>query len=1110
MTTRFNYFFNARLKLNQSLQQIQASNKDNYDELLPVRIYGDKEKRSSMSPSMDEVVKKSSIAIQLHKISKWVDDCYLLLAKANYFKGDYDGSIEALNYIDAEFSSRIRNTDIIETEYDKELKKREIDNPEEEAGKSKAQKEVDAMRKKRNAERENQLRERELAKEERAKKKEAQKTKKDKKKEQDKTRDEAAKERDAAKKTKDKERKERLKEREKEAKERAKDRNKKSSKDYNKEKAKAAKERQKGQSAKDYNKAKKKAAKDRAKGKKPSSKEKIDEVYEELEAQKNNNEAVDKEAEKAKKEAEKLAEKLEKEAEATVKEEKEAEKRAKEEAKELDKKAKKKRKKEEKDLEENDKASDDFSGRGGSDNGFGHKLIGEEAQLWLAENYMEMGEQLRAMAILDQIAAQNGLSKKLREQYYTLKAIYAIDNELWADGTDALKNAIKHTRKRSTKARYYFILAQISQKQEEYGAATVSFKKVLKNRPVYDMEFNTRLKMAQTLMLSDPGSKKIAIKSLKKMLKDEKNIDYADQIHFTLAEVEIAAGNIDGAIESLKESAASSTTNKNQKGQSFLKLAEIYFEQKEYQNSAAFYDSAMVFISKDLENYDEIKERKETLVQLASYLYTVELEDSLQQLASLPAAVRNDIIDQKIDEIIDAATKANEATEQGADFSDMSDLNQNTSVAPSFNKPGQIQTFYFYNETSKGKGYTNFKNRWGNRSLGDWWALGSKAKDNGDSGNDAFQAPAISSFGETENELQALAIAGELNRDVFIAQLPLDEAGLKASNDRILEGLYQSGNIYKEKLQKNEEAKTAYNRLLNDFAKNPYDLETNYQLYLIYKEENNTALSNKHKQYILDNFPDSNYAQIIGNPDYAATLNAVDGEINDHYKETYDLFKREAYQQVIEKSETIGNNYTVNPLKHKFDFLAAQSIGYTQEETAYVSALENIINNYPGTDVEEASKNILTAIKNKPEDGVGEKKSIPKEDDASKYKTNLDEKHFILVHYPQKTNDIKIVENEISLFNQEYFSLEKYKAKGNLVDNDNHILVIRTFKDGKDAITYYNRLRQDASEALGKANLPYSIFAISKTNFTTYLSNIRNANETAIYNSFFEATYINQ
>lgn len=1112
MTTRFNYFFNARLKLNQSLQQIQASNKDNYNELLPVRIYGDKEKRSSMSPAMDEVVKKSSTAIQLHKISKWVDDCYLLLAKANYFKGDYDGSIEALNYIDSEFGNRIRNLDVIETEYDKELKKREKDNPEDQAGKSKAEKEVDALRKKRNAARENQLRERELAKEEKAKKKEAAKAKKNKKKEQDETRKDAAKDRDDAKKDKEKERKERVKEREKEAKERAKERGKKSAKDYNKEKEKAQKDRKKSQSAKDYNKAKKQAAKERAKGKKPTKKdkEKIDEVYEQLEAQENEEEGVDKKAEKAFKEAEKLAEKeaeeLEKEAKASAKQEKEEAKKAKEEAKKLDKEAKKKQKKEEDDLKENDKNSSDFSGKSGSDNGFGHKKIGEEAQLWLAENYMEMGSQTRAIAILDAIAAENNLPKKLREQYYTLKAIYAIDNELWADGTDALKNAIRHTRKRSTKARYYFILAQISQKQENYSAATASFKKVLKNRPIYDMEFNTRLKMAQTLILSDPGAKNTAIKSLKKMLKDEKNEDYADQIHFALAEVEIASGNIDGAIESLKESAASSTSNKNQKGQSFLKLAEIYFEQEEYQNSAAFYDSAMVFISKDLENYEEIKERKETLVKLASYLYTVELEDSLQQLAKLPEAVRNDIIDQKIDEIIDAATKANEETEEGADFSDMADLNRNTSVAPAFNAPGKSQAFYFYNETSKGKGYTNFKNRWGNRQSSDWWALSSKGGD-GNGGDDAFQSPAIANFAETENELQALAMEGELNRDVFIQQLPLDEASLQVSNDRILEGLYQSGNIYKEELKKNEEAKTAYSRSLNDYPKNPYDLETNYQLYLIYKEENNTALSNKHKQYILDNFPDSNYAQIIGNPDYAATLNAVDDEINDHYEDTYDLFKREAYEQVIEKLEAIENDYSVNPLKHKFDFLAAQAIGYTQEETAYVSALENIISNYPGTDVEEASKDILSAIKNKPAEGEGLQK--PKGDTA-KYKTNLDEKHFVLVHYPQKTNDIKIVQNEISLFNDEFFSLEKYKANDNLIDNKNHILVIRTFKNGEEAITYYNRLRQDASIALGKANIPYSVFAISKTNFSIYLSSIRGGNETALYNSFFEATYLNQ
>lgn len=1142
MTTRFNYFFNARLKLNESLRQLQDGHQDNYNEILPVRKYGNKEKRSSSASQMDEVIKKSGIAIQLHKISKWVDDCYLLIAKANFLKGENNLSIDALDYIESEFGNRIRNTDLITTQYDKQLEEREKNMPRE-VGTKKSKGQKPPKKDKSDIERLNKERKRDKVKEQKDRKETAAKEQKDQMKEREKTRKEAAKERDKIKKEKEKAKKEREKERKQEAKERASDKKKKSAKDYNKEKEKASKDRKKS-TAKDYNKAKKEAAKKRAKdaANRKKGNKNVDEVYEALEnrekeistAEKEKQRLQDEQAKEAEKAAEEEKERLEEEAQAK-KELLEEEAKEAEKAREDEAKAEKERLKEEEKLAKEEakaakkKAKDDaeevesdFRGSG-SQSAFGHKRVNHESLLWKAENYIDIENYQSAKQILDQIGENSSFPKKLRSDYYALKAIYFIETEMWEESIDALQNAIDNTRKRPTKARYHFILAQISQKQALYSRATESFKKVLKNKPDYDMEFNTRLQMAQTQMLSDPSSKVRVVKSLEKMLKDEKNEDYLDKIHYTLAEVELADGNIELAIDQLKKSAANSTKDQNQKGLSFLKLAEIYFEDSDYRNSGAYYDSAMVSISKDHPNYEELLKRKDVMVELAGHLNTIHLEDSLQVLAKMEPTERNIAIDRVISDITDkvnAELAAKEEGEYGAvDFSDMDKLSgmpkqgSNTGASVPSAPSNMGGSFYFYNQLSRDRGYNNFKTRWGNRSGSDWWAIGDKAQAGGAfaSENTINVTPGIN-VAENEEEAQNLALTGSLKRDFFIAQLPLDANSLKASDDRIIESMYQSGRIYTESLEKDDEAIDMLNKLLKRYAKNPYDLEVNYQLYQLYKDKKNMPLSNQHKNYILTNYPESDYAQYIENPNYAATVAKIDDEVNDYYEASYVLYTNKKYDEVLARNKEADEMFEVNPLKSKFEFLSAQSIGHTKDAAAYEDALSNIVSNYPGTDVGIRSKEILSILRN---ENAENEESIQKEGgdkaeedkDNSVYKANLNSKHYFVIHFNFTNSNINKVMNQVSDFNTSMFSLEKFKVSDRLLRKTTHLILVEDFSSGKEALKYYKTFEKELNTKFSElSGNEFTYFTISKKNYGQFFK----YKIVEDYLTFFAKEYLNQ
>ena len=126
--------------------------------------------------------------------------------------------------------------------------------------------------------------------------------------------------------------------------------------------------------------------------------------------------------------------------------------------------------------------------------------------------------------------------------------------------------------------------------------ATERYSKVLKLHPDYTMRFNARINRAIAFD-SERGDSEGIKKELKKMLKDIKNEDFRDQIYYALAELELKEDNEPLAIEYLIKSAKYSVINEKQKGLSYLKLANIYFEQPNYINAQAYYDSTIQNLS---------------------------------------------------------------------------------------------------------------------------------------------------------------------------------------------------------------------------------------------------------------------------------------------------------------------------------------------------------------------------------------------------------------------------------------------------------------------------------------------------------------------------------
>ena len=104
--TRYNYYYHAKLKLDGVLKGINRQRQDNYNVFLPFYPYT-VEKLNLNTSDLDSVIQKASVAVQIHDPrGRWIDDCYFLVGKAYYYKGDWDNANNTFQYINTTFAPK--------------------------------------------------------------------------------------------------------------------------------------------------------------------------------------------------------------------------------------------------------------------------------------------------------------------------------------------------------------------------------------------------------------------------------------------------------------------------------------------------------------------------------------------------------------------------------------------------------------------------------------------------------------------------------------------------------------------------------------------------------------------------------------------------------------------------------------------------------------------------------------------------------------------------------------------------------------------------------------------------------------------------------------------
>lgn len=112
VTGRDNYFFNGRELVKAGAKTLAESHVDQYDRLLKVFRYSTEESAKAIFPDMDEAIKKASIVVQRHSMvfggeekNPWVEESYLLIGKAQFYKHDYWAAVETFQFVASSYNT---------------------------------------------------------------------------------------------------------------------------------------------------------------------------------------------------------------------------------------------------------------------------------------------------------------------------------------------------------------------------------------------------------------------------------------------------------------------------------------------------------------------------------------------------------------------------------------------------------------------------------------------------------------------------------------------------------------------------------------------------------------------------------------------------------------------------------------------------------------------------------------------------------------------------------------------------------------------------------------------------------------------------------------------
>ncbi|MBK9392229.1 MAG: tetratricopeptide repeat protein [Bacteroidetes bacterium] len=717
----------------------------------------------------------------------------------------------------------------------------------------------------------------------------------------------------------------------------------------------------------------------------------------------------------------------------------------------------------------------------------GDKGIKDEATIWLARVHNENGNYNESLRILTELGINSESSKAFQSMYNSTMADLFIKQKRYSEAIDPLKRAVAQASGKKTKYRLTFLLAQLYDINGNPSEATSYYKKVIKMRPPYEVEFYARIKLPGVLDVETMNTQEIR-RELEKMLKDSKNRDFQDQIYYALGNLSMREGNEEEAIRYFRLSASAPSINQNQKGRSYLALADYYYKKPAYMDAGIYYDSAMFFIDEKYPGYQALKTKSQSLNALVDELRIIQTEDSLQKVASMSDPERNAVISGIIAQI----TKA-ESEGKTSDYSDRYNMGQFYENERRFQ--GQIDQegkWYFYNQSALAFGRTEFRRRWGERRLEDNWRRSNKA---------IVAIMQDEQEGDSQQQKSDTAKAKFDNKspEFYLQNLPLNDSLLAISNEKIATAMLNAGRAYAERINDTAKATDTWEALTKRYPDNELVPEALFNLYRLNKEINSPK-SETYRQELLTSHSESEFARILSDPAYYEKKMADIRLAGDTYQKAYDLYIAENFNESIVVIDDALKKFPQDNLAPKFMLLRAYCVARLTDERGFKEELTKLIKTWPKSEEGRKANEISAYLNQKlPELKVEEDRQIAQE----LYIADTAKTHLFALVIVDPAFNINQATFDVISYNIDNYTNKNYRTEGTLVDNKFILITVSGFPDYMTSLDYYNSFLVEKNVRNVSGSKMYS-FIINDDNLLI-LKGDKNPDR---YNIFFIEKYL--
>lgn len=718
------------------------------------------------------------------------------------------------------------------------------------------------------------------------------------------------------------------------------------------------------------------------------------------------------------------------------------------------------------------------------------------AMILLLRTYLDSLQIENARATNDYLKKEKITEENAADLYLTRASFYQVQED-YEQMKENLEKALTFMRKGEDKARVYFIIGQIYQKQGNDQKAHENYSMVFKNNPPYELFFYARLYIAQVSSLAQSDKRKID-KYFKKLLKDEKNVEYRDKIFYEMGKYELKQNNIPKSIENFETSIRENKGNQFQKARSYLALGNLYYDKlQKFELSKLYFDSTVTLWDEKDKEYEWIANRQEILTEFVEYYQTYKREDSLLTLSKMDSAS----IVRKIDNIIEEEARiererarqealAEKKRKQEEEFRKQQEQVQ--VPQPGIARRGN-KSWYFYDPASIKKGKSEFTKTWGNRKLEDNWRRSEKQTFADYEEKEEF----VVEDQQQEDNTQDSLLAVQAQREEMFKNVPSTQAELDSAHAHLENALYNLGKIYDQKLLEPKNAVSSFKELLERYPDSELKAEIYYFLYLTLKNLNDEEYI-VYKDKLFQEFPNSSYSKIINNPNYLAENKINNLEAGKIYRQAFDLHKEGLYITSDSVLSTITPLYPDNNIKDKIAFLGVQNKGKTQSPVVYKQHLEEFIRDYPNSNiVPEATRLISRSV-----DYIEKRKKIGfNVEDQTRFMKNFERPHAFMV----------LIENNGAIAGRAIADISRYNktrklevstpVQESLSDTITAILV-EGFRS-KDEANKYKEALVDRNKVLAKYGKYVTTYIISNDNFVI----LQRSGNVSGYKEFFKRNY---